>query len=378
MKELIVNLIKTILSFGYFLFRKKSHDFVKDDRYSDVFFGYYDISSFNSVESTVLAHGLKEKGRAEVDILMIDAKTKEVTKVGNTKAWNFQQGSRLQWVDDSKIIYNKYDDKEEKYVSVLYDVNSGKSSNYNFPIQVMHNGEYFLSINYYHLKLMGTEYGYDLPDTRNLQELLLVNMNNSTSKVLFEIEDCIKKLKHEYANAINHHINHFLIKPDGKGFIFMLRFEKESRRFDNLFYYSIEDKEINLLIENELLSHCSWRDDDSFIFWGKMKGVAGYYLYSISNMSCSIALTTENDGHPSFIDRNRIITDTYPDRFLREKLYTIDLTDSSNELILEVSHPAFYTKKTRCDLHPSISKSGKYYQIDVMMNGGRKMIIDKL
>lgn len=89
-------------------------------------------------------------------------------------------------------------------------------------------------------------------------------------------------------------------------------------------------------------------------------------------------LATSRDGHPSFINEDTILTDTYPDKFLRQTLFAIDLTSKNWKVILEQKHPAAYSHDQRCDLHPSLSSSKTMFQVDILDNDRRKISIGKL
>lgn len=378
MKQIKI-LIKSILSFFYFLNKKKIiGEMIDNKKYSNLFFGYYDVSPFDKAEGLLVLHG--QKNEDELDILIYNIDNKSFKTVGNTNSWNYQQGARLMWYAENEIIYNKYDSTTKKYYSVIVNLLNGKENIIDHPLQALFKNDYLLSISYDYLDEIGTEYGYKLKeDNAEADSLIYVDLKNKNkSNVLFKLKDCLELLNGTYPDSERFHFNHFLISPNGDYFIFIYRFYCNGVRVDHLFGYSTRDKSLEVLIEDELISHCSWRNNKEFIFWGKINNVPGYYLYSLKTKSVHFKLPTPEDGHPTFIDSSTILTDTYPDRFLCQTLSLINIESGIQKTILKIKHPATYSAYERCDLHPSISPSKTKFQIDVSNNGKRKICIGTL
>ena len=62
------------------------------------------------------------------DIGVIDLKDQyKWTKIGESTAWNWQQGARLQWRPGSdEIVWNDRSDDGKQYVCRVYDFRTGK------------------------------------------------------------------------------------------------------------------------------------------------------------------------------------------------------------------------------------------------------------
>ncbi|MGQ1787823.1 hypothetical protein [Saccharicrinis sp. GN24d3] len=349
---------------------------VNNSTYENLFFGYYDVSPFNSVNNNlVLCHG--EKNDKTLDILVYDIKAMEFKIIGSTDSWNYQQGARLMWFSSSEIIYNKFE--SGRSICVIKNINNDNEKEISYPIQALYRNDYMLSLSYANLYDVGTEYGYSYVDNSPTKDkLIYYDLKKKQEHVLFCLSDCQNILKVKYEKAIKNHFNHFLISDNGKYFIFIYRFYIGNKRVDNLMGYSLESNTLELLIEDQLISHCSWKNNEEFIFWGSLQSVSGYYMFSIIEKKCNLIKECNDDGHPSFIDDSTIITDTYPNKYLTQQLYLLDLNSMNKRLLLESKHPSFYDKGSRCDLHPSISEDKKYFQIDVIKNGRRKICIGKL
>src|SRR5690606_3002974 len=66
----------------------------------ETFFGYYDISPWSPNEERLLVH-CRLEGRRDLDLLMVERNSGEVSRIATSHAWNYQQGSRLQWMSNS-------------------------------------------------------------------------------------------------------------------------------------------------------------------------------------------------------------------------------------------------------------------------------------
>ncbi|MCG8702364.1 MAG: hypothetical protein MI922_30210, partial [Bacteroidales bacterium] len=104
-------------------------EFISPDD-SSHFFGYYDKSPLNTDNDKLLAHKVFFEGRnpSKDDIAEVgyfNLKDGSWIKIAETKAFNWQQGSMLQWIGpdfNSKIIYNDADNNQ--FVSKMVDIKS--------------------------------------------------------------------------------------------------------------------------------------------------------------------------------------------------------------------------------------------------------------
>ncbi|MDZ7795653.1 MAG: hypothetical protein U5N56_00785 [Candidatus Marinimicrobia bacterium] len=107
--------------------------------------------------------------------------------------------------------------------------------------------------------------------------------------------------------------NHVITSPYENEFIFLFRYyNSENIRKHLLLFYNINKKSLNKLIEGEVISHYNWLNKHEIILWGIMNNQKDYFMMNIRT-KCIRSLNTKlTDGHPSVIDNNKIITDTYP------------------------------------------------------------------
>lgn len=82
-------------------------------------------------------------------------------KIGETTAWNWQQGCRLQWVPGSyeEIIWNDHSDDGKTLVTRVYNVRTRKTRTISFPVYVTSpDGKTGLGVNFERVQHRGCKY----------------------------------------------------------------------------------------------------------------------------------------------------------------------------------------------------------------------------
>ena len=134
-----------------------------DDGY-DYFFAYYDLQPYDKDSRRHLAHRVRFHDRLPTDgdiaeIGYITLEDRKFHKVGESRAWNFQQGCLLQWFDDESVIYNDYRDGE--FCSVIKRVESGEERVLCAPLAHLSlDRRWGLSINFPRIWDFRPGYGY--------------------------------------------------------------------------------------------------------------------------------------------------------------------------------------------------------------------------
>ena len=114
-----------------------------DDGYS-YFFGYYDVSPLSYNNKRMLAHRVSFDGREVQDgdlaeIGYFELGCSRFNKIDQTLAWNWQMGSRLQWLyrdSDEHIIYNSI--VNHRFVSIIYNIRTLNKRVVPFAIYSLH------------------------------------------------------------------------------------------------------------------------------------------------------------------------------------------------------------------------------------------------
>ena len=350
-------------------------------------FGYYDKCPWSDDGKYILA--LRVKNASEeadstkpADIIRIDLATKKTEKLATTHTWNVQQGCMMQWLSNSKIIFN--DIRNNKYCSVILDINTQEERLLGKPIYTLSSDKKTaLSLDFSRLHRLRPGYGYanisdetkneKCPDSTciwkiDIESGKIIPILKYTDFANFEPKETMKDAEHK--------VNHLMISPDGKRFMVLHRWFNDKTKYTRLVTCNIDGTEMYNLSDDDFVSHCCWKNNKEIIsYLNKKNGGKGYYLLEDKTQKyqrCWKQL--EMDGHPSYsYDGKYVVTDTYPNRKRIQSIYIM----SSNRVktIARVFSPFKYRQNTRCDLHPRWSKDGKQICIDASFSGRRSICL---
>jgi len=355
------------------------------------FFGYYNISPFN-MNGDVIYHKVdNEKIRGSyygaADIL-IKRKNGEIEKIADTKSWNWQQGSMLQWFSKSNdtIIFNNYINNE--YKSVIKNIHTGHEKIIDTPIySVDKGGQFALSLNFERLALMRPDYGYfnkhiswdDMPDNKN-DGIWHVDLVNNEKRLILSLETLSKFKPSKTMKNAKHKVNHIDIASSGKRFMFLHRWVGQQGRFMRLLTANTHDGgDLFYITGNSMVSHNCWKGDEEIVsFCRASNGVNKYVLFKDKSESETIIGEKDfnNDGHPSISpDGTWMLTDDYPDSGKFSGLYLFNLKKKQKHMLGRFFQPLKYKGEKRIDLHPKWSPDGKQVSIDSGHDGKRKVFL---
>lgn len=372
-----------------------------NDNKHEYFFGYYDKSPWDITDRYILC--LKAKNtwsnaspRDIADILLIDTDKKEtdpdrVKKIAETRSWNVQQGCMLQWLGpdfSSKIIYNDY--RNEKYVSVILELSTGKEKIIDKPVySVSEDGKFALTLDFSRLYNLRPGYGYYneeektkdvlLPDSTaiwkiDLQKNKIVSLLKYTDFANFEPRKEMKE------NGSVHKVNHIMLSPNGKRFMVLYRWFNGQRKYTRLITCDVDGTNMYVLSDDDMVSHCCWKNDYEILaFENKKESGAGYYLMKDKTQEYIHCWPQfSNDGHPSYSPNKKlIITDSYPNRVRIASINIMagDESKKENKIIAKVFAPFKYDNDTRCDLHPRWNRKSTAICFDSVFEGHRGLYI---
>ena len=249
-KALLKKIYATVMRLSAYKKDPVVSDFKITPMYSlkESFFGYYDKNPCNG-KGMVLFHSSDfDTSRSPeyapyIDINMMDELSGEVVWSSQSKAFNWQQGSKLQWLTDEKFIYSDFDELDARYVSKVVNIKDHSVTQYKFPVQDAYKDQYFLSLNYQRLRTLRPDYGYFCLDEMRKSELnqlegdgiWKVDLASDREILLISLADvCSFEAKSVFQKA-NHKVNHFQINPSGQCFVFLHRYIVSGKRYDRLF-----------------------------------------------------------------------------------------------------------------------------------------------
>ena len=364
----------------------------------EYFFGYYDKSPWDATGRYMLStranNTWSDVSPHEIaDILLIDTLDgNKITKIADSRTWNVQMSCMLQWLGpdySSRIIYNDF--RDNKYVSIIKDVKTSEERIIDAPVySVSQDGKEALSLDFSRLYSLRPGYGYynlpeatkgvALPDSTAVWKIDLVT---GVIEPLLSYKDfaTFQPRSEMMDSSAVHKVNHLMINPNGKRFMVLYRWFVGQRKFTRLITCDMDGKEMYLLSDDDMVSHCCWKDDETILaFENKKDGGPGYYLMkdrSDQYSHCWPQLS--NDGHPGYSpDGSMIVTDTYPDRARMAEIKLMDGKDESNtevKVVARVFAPFKYDNDTRCDLHPRWSRAGDKICFDSVFEGHRGMYV---
>ena len=134
--------------FSYRLFRKTERMKTSNPIFpifltkkSETFFGYYDKSPVNLDNSYIIFHESKRAthkmptSKEPVNIILKSLKEQNKFFRFTSSAYNWQQGSRIQWIDIERFIFNDYNKENDFYYSKIVNSNTGQIEKIiDFPI----------------------------------------------------------------------------------------------------------------------------------------------------------------------------------------------------------------------------------------------------
>ena len=345
-------------------------------------FGYYDKSPMN-ISNTYIAYTKvpqKSSPGDIADMCVYDMTSKSSKVIGKTRTWNWQQGCMPQWVSETKLRYNAFDDNTRQYLTRIVDVVSGEHQEFTracYAANKDHSA--YLSLNFYRLEKYAKGYGYpyqvdSLED--KIDGIWETTIPDNKVTLLLSLRTIIDYNRH-YDSDCQHYINHVTYCPDENLIMFIHRWQKTGTEFKSrLLIYNRSTGNIDTLLDNGHVSHYCWKSSyELMIFATNNDGEKGYMTVDINTKETKLNKgLPKEDGHPSYsIDGKIILTDSYPNNHRDQYLFLFDNISGELKVLDKLYSPFKYFNDVRCDLHPRWSMDSKYVIID-NTNVGRRTI----
>jgi hypothetical protein len=395
----------------------------KDKSYK---FGYYNICPFNKDDNKLLAHLIDFEGRLptetdEVKIGYFDLENSIWVELAKTSAFNWQQGSMLQWKGpdyNTTIIFNEY--KEGNYISKEIDITTKVIKEHKRAIYgVVPSGEKSVTINfercnytraYSYSNQVDKKWKFIKPEEDGVYTF---RFKDGEFVKIVNLADLVKNTSIE---SDKHWVEHVMLNPSGSRVAFYHRMSTPKGFYTDCYTVNLDGTELWRLpiSETEQISHLGWKTDEEFVVFTKRATLVNklwvgketkkikddfirklyrkvfkpllhrfiktevikdsnskYYFYKdMVGKTGQINSQPKNmDGHPSFSKcGNFMLTDTYADQNNYRHLVLFNL---SNNTIINIAKFKSYFNNTnwRCDLHPRFSHNEKMISVDVNLQG---------
>ncbi len=362
-------------------------------------FGYYDKLEIDPTGRYVLSNEVDFEHRSPtpdevIKVGMVDLQDHDRwIELGESRAWNWQQGCMLQWLPGSRteVLWN--DRVGDRFVCHILNVKTGKKRTLPAPVYtVSPDGKWGFSPDFRRLNDTRPGYGYaGLPDPN--REVLVpedagiwkIDLRSGKEQLVLSLADAarIPYTNGDWTGA-KHWFNHLLVNTDGTRFIFLHRWRgaKEGRGFaTRMFTAGTNGKDLHVLDPYGRTSHFIWRDPDHVLAWAfhPSLGKDRFFLYRDRTDRVEAVgpeVMTVN-GHCTYLPGNRwILNDTYPDRERKQNPYLYEVMSGKRVPLGHFHSPPAYTGEWRCDTHPRFSPDGTKVVIDSPHGGnGRQLYL---
>jgi hypothetical protein len=356
------------------------------------FFGFHDKCPWSADNKRLLAH------RAPVD-LRPPGPDDEATvgffegdrfvPVAATTAWNFQQGSTLQWVGaTSELIFNQYLDG--RIVAGIADANTGSKRSLAIPVGAVDSkGEFVVGFDFARLQRWVPGYGYavgqdpeidvERPRTHGIS---LASTAGGPPRLLFTVADIAGLASDQSMENSFHCLSHTLFAPGGARFSFVHSWVKRDGKSFNRLLSADLNGNVFVFPTYEMVSHVGWRDPDHILAYARTKQWDdGYFLFRdrTDEITPIGRESFSSDGHPMCSPVGRyFVTDTYPDRRRIQSLMVYDTELKVRHDLGRFRAPGKFSSRQhhdvwRCDLHPRWNRDGTAICFDSTYSGTRSL-----
>ena len=329
-------------------------------------------------------------------------KNNQWTKIGETTAWNWQQGCRLQWIPGAfdEIIWNDRSDDGQKLISRVYNFKTKKTRTLPIPVYTISpDGQTALSVNFERIvhggcKYVGIEDPYKNEWAPSGIGIWKMDMKTQKVDILMSVRDMAKVLFPTGlpADTVGGTLYFFRegFNPSGNRFIAFIKDARvtspgnTSTRTEG-FTMDLNGGDLKYFYKEP--SHHFWINDNELMDNGwhinpeDNKNTLGYYKFYDDGTGKAKDIYFEAPNGHITLHKNGdwILTDTYSiDGYVYLYMYHIPTKKivPLNKLAFMLGGYLFpYSSGIfRVDLHPRFSPDGKSFSIDSTHEGlGRQL-----
>ncbi|MCD7972884.1 MAG: hypothetical protein LUG18_09515 [Candidatus Azobacteroides sp.] len=321
-------------------------------------------------------------------------------KLGESRAWGWQQGCQLQFVpgSDGEIVWN---DKEgERFVCHILNIHTREKRTIPWAIYALSpDGKWAVTVDYRRVNDTRPGYGYAGLSDPYANELApeksgiwKINMQTGESELIISLAQ-VAGLENPYdtqTRDAKHWFNHLLINPDGTRFIFLHRWrysdEERTAKYKDvggwgtrMLTASEDGSDIRIIDPYNYTSHFIWRDPQHILAWTNIPGKGdGFFLFEDAvggNIEqVGEGIMTEN-GHCTYLPGNQwILNDTYPNTETGlQSVYLYHVATNTRVPLGDFYSPLSRGLEWRCDTHPRSTIDGQYVIVDSPNWEGRQL-----
>lgn len=367
-------------------------------------FGYYDKWQFDPTGRYVLGNQVDFEGRSPraddvIKVGMVDLQdNNRWIELGESRAWNWQQGCMLQWRPGTKsqVVWN--DQVDGQFVCHILNIETGEKRTIPRAIYTISpDGTWAMAPDFERIQDMRPGYGYAGiadPNARVLRPdnagIYKINLETGKSELVISIDQIANiPFEQEDLSDAKHYFNHLLFNTDGSRFIFLHRW----RNYDSELYKNVggfgtrmltaspDGQDIRVIDPYGYTSHFIWRDPHFILAWAQVPTHGrAFYLFKDADQEniqpVGLDVMTRN-GHCTYLPGNEwILNDCYPDENREQTVYLYNIATQDTTTLGRFYLPPEYKGEWRVDTHPRYNHAGTHVCIDGVAEGqGRQLFL---
>ena len=369
-------------------------------------FAYYDKIQCDPTNRYVLGMQTTFEHRSPtqddvIEIGMVDLQDNcKWIKLGESRAWGWQQGCQLQFIPNTTNMVLWNDKKDGQFVCHIMNIETREKRTIPWTVYALSpDGKWAVTTDYRRVNDTRPGYGYaGIPDPNSNilapenSGIWKVNLETGEAELIISLAHAVtidNPYEKEFTDA-KHWFNHLLVNPDGTRFIFLHRWrypdEVRNEPYKNvggfgtrMFTASADGTDLRVIDPYNYTSHFIWRDPSHILAWTRIpdKGF-GFFLFEDSPVE-HIEQIGEGvmplNGHCTYLPGNEwILNDTYPDKKTHlQSVYLYHVPTGKRVPLADFYSPPEYQGEWRCDTHPRSTLDGNYVIVDSPNWDGRQM-----